>query len=190
MNIMKTKILKLESLFVTIVLILVSLNAASQDNRISRQEKKEARRDRQYLNFQAVDSMLQSKSFVLEADFLENQYGNRIPVLSNLNFIIVDSTRAVLQTGSSTGAGTNGVGGATAEGSLQGMKIVKDNKNLNFSLRFTVVTNIGVYDVSMTINSSSYARATITGLTRGKLIYSGRIVTAYNSSAYKGRNSI
>jgi Domain of unknown function (DUF4251) len=187
---MKTIIFKLASLFLTIGLILISFNASSQDNRISRQEKKEAKRDRQFYNFQVLDSLLERRSFVLEADFLENQYGNRIPVLSNLNFIMVDSTNAVLQTGSNSGEGYNGVGGTTAEGSIERLKIVKDFKNLGFSIRFTVVTNIGVYDVSMTINSSNYARATITGLTRGKLVYDGRIETLYNSGVYKGRNTI
>jgi hypothetical protein len=73
---------------------------------------------------------------------------------------------------------------------LSSLKITKDIKNLSFFLRFTVNSEIGVYDVSMTINSNNQARATISGMTRGKLIYVGRIVTRYNSGVYKGRNSI
>lgn len=187
---MKTSILKLESLFLTTWLLLISLNSYSQDIKLSKQEKKEARRDKQNFNFQVIDTIIQSKSFVLEADFLENQFGDRRPVMSNLNFIMVDSSKAVLQTGSGIFSGYNGVGGTTAEGSLGGLKIVKNVKNLSFFLRFTVVSNIGIYDVSMTINSDRIARATITGLTRGKLIYNGRIESIYNSSVYKGRNSI
>jgi hypothetical protein len=49
---------------------------------------------------------------------------------------------------------------------------------------------IGVYDVSMTIDKNKQARATISGLTPGKLIYVGHIQTIYNSGVYKGRNSI
>jgi hypothetical protein len=70
------------------------------------------------------------------------------------------------------------------------MKITKDIKNLSFFLRFTVNSEIGVYDVSMTIDKNKQARATISGLTPGKLIYVGRIQTIYNSGVYKGRNSI
>ena len=86
--------------------------------------------------------------------------------------------------------GTNGVGGATAEGNISGLKIVKNLKNLTFYIRFSVLTYIGSYDVSMSINADWAARATITGLTRGKLVYDGRIKTIGNSGFYKGMNSI
>ena len=187
---MKTSIFKLESLFLAIGLFLISFSSNSQDNKLSRQEQKEARRDKQYFNFQVLDTILKNKSFVLEADFLENEFGNRRPVLSDLNFIKVDSSDVVLQTGSNYNMGFNGVGGATAEGNISNMKIVKNLKNLTFYLRFSVLTNIGIYDVIMTINSDRAARAIITGLTRGKLVYDGRIKTIENSGFYKGMNSI
>ena len=190
LSIMKTSILKLESLFLAIGLFLISFSSNSQDNKLSRQEQKEARRDKQYFNFQVLDTILKNKSFVLEADFLENEFGNRRPVLSDLNFIKVDSSDVVLQTGSNYNMGFNGVGGATAEGNISNMKIVKNLKNLTFYLRFSVLTNIGIYDVIMTINSDCVARATITGLTRGKLVYDGRIKTIESSGFYKGMNSI
>jgi len=190
LSIMKTSILKLESLFLAIGLFLISFSSNSQDNKLSRQEQKEARRDKQYFNFQVLDTILKNKSFVLEADFLENEFGNRRPVLSDLNFIKVDSSNVVLQTGSNYNMGYNGVGGATAEGNISNMKIVKNLKNLTFYLQFSVLTNIGIYYVSMTINSDCVARATITGLTRGKLVYDGRIKTIESSGFYKGMNSI
>jgi hypothetical protein len=190
LNVMKTSIFKLESLFLAIGLFLISFSSNSQDNKLSRQEQKEARRDKQYFNFQVLDTILKNKSFVLEADFLENEFGNRRPVLSDLNFIKVDSSDVVLQTGSNYNMGFNGVGGATAEGNINNMKIVKNLKNLTFYLQFSVLTNIGIYYVSMTINSDCAARATITGLTRGKLVYDGRIKTIESSGFYKGMNSI
>jgi len=187
---MKTSTVKLSSLFLTIGLLLVSFNSNCQDIKLTRQEKKDAKRIVQYANFQALDSMLERKSFVLEAYFLENQYGNRTPVSSILNFIKLDATDVVLQTGSNRNNGYNGVGGATAEGSLTNLKLEKDLKKLNFSLSFTVVTNIGVYDIYMTINSNGDARATISGLTPGKLVYDGHIESLNNSGIYKGHNSI
>src|ERR1035437_1952206 len=183
---MKTSILRSESLFLIIGLILISFNSYSQNVKLSKQEQKEANRDKEYFNFQVLDTILENKSFVLEADYLENQYGNRRPVLSDLNFIKVDSSDAVLQTGSNVYLGFNGVGGVTAEGNIKGLEIVKNLKNLSFNLKFTVISNIGIYDVYMTINSDRIARATITGLTRGKLVYDGRIKTIYNSRIYKG----
>jgi hypothetical protein len=190
MKAMKTLILKQGGFLMMIGLFLISLNGSSQDNKLSKEEQREARKAERLLNFQALDTLIENKSFVLEADYLENQYGNRIPVLSNLNFIMLDSLKAVLQTGSNFRTGTNGVGGATAEGRIDGLKIVKNQKNLSYFLRFSVSTEIGMYDVSMTIFSDNRATATITGLTRGKLVYDGRIQALYNSSVYKGRNTI
>jgi hypothetical protein len=189
-KVMKTINLKIENLFLAIVLSLISFNSNSQDAKLSKQEQKEAIRNIKYIDFQVLDTILENKSFVLEADYLENQYGNRRPVLSDVNFIRVDSSDAVLQTGSGIYMGSNGVGGVTAEGNIKGLKIVKNFKNLSFNLSFTVVSNIGIYDVYMTINSDRIARATITGLTRGTLIYDGRIETINNSRVYKGSNSI
>jgi hypothetical protein len=187
---MKTLVFKLEKLFIATMLILISIMGNSQDTKLTKQEQKEAKRDKQYFNFQVLDTLLRNRSFVLEADFLENQYGNRKPVMSNINFIMVDSLRAVLQTGSNSNFGLNGVGGTTAEGNISGLKVTKNEKNLSFFLRFTVNSNIGIYDVTMNISCNNTARATITGLTRGKLVYDGRIQTLYNSGVYKGRNSI
>jgi hypothetical protein len=190
MKIMKTLILKTDGFLLMIGLFLISLNVSSQDNKLTKEELREVRKAQQLMNFQSLDTLIQNKCFVLEADYLENQYGNRIPVLSNLNFIMLDSLKAVLQTGSNFRAGTNGVGGATAEGRIAGLKVVKNQKNLSYFLRFSVSTDIGMYDVAMTIFSNNHATATITGLTRGKLVYDGRILALYNSSVFKGRNSI
>ena len=190
LNVMKILNLKLERVMLLLGLIFISYSSYSQDIKPSRQEQKAAKRDRQYYNFQVLDTIIQNKNFILEADYLENEFGNRRQVLSNVNFIKIDSTEAVLQTGNNTGMGFNGVGGATAQGTIQGLKIDKNLKNLSFYLRFTVVTDIGIYDVAMTINSDRYARATITGLTRGTLVYVGKIENSDASGFYKGHNSI
>lgn len=180
----------MERLFLVTGFLLISVIGISQDNKLTRQEQKAAKRDKQYFNFQVLDTLLKNRCFVLEADFLENQYGNRRSVLSNINFIMVDSLNAVLQTGSNNSYGFNGLGGTTAEGSISGLEIVKNEKNLSFFLRFTLNSNIGIYDVSMNIFSDNRARATISGLTYGKLVYDGRIQTLYNSGVYKGHNTI
>ena len=186
---MKTSIFYAGRMIIGIGLFLISFTGNSQE-KLSREEKKEIKRDKAYYNFQVVDSMIENKRFVLEADYLENKFGIRHPVSSLLNFIRVDSNDAVLQTGSDMYQGYNDLGGVTAEGSIQGLKISKNMKDLSFFLRFTVMTNIGIYDVAMTIHSDKYARAEISGLGPGKLIYSGRVLNPWESKAYKGRNTI
>jgi hypothetical protein len=178
-----------EALFLTIGLCLISLKSNSQDIKQTRQEQKEAKRAVMALNFQILDTLIQGKDFVLKADFLENQYGDRVPVASALNFIRVNSSKAVLQTGSNTRIGFNGVGGITAEGGIERWEVNKDFKHLNYTLQFGVVTNIGFYDITMMIGADNHARAIISGLSRGKLIYDGHLETVDNTNIFKGQNS-
>jgi hypothetical protein len=86
--------------------------------------------------------------------------------------------------------GNNGVGGVTAEGDISGLKITKNPKSLSYFLRFTIVSQIGTYDVEMTVYSDKHAHATISGLQPGKLNYDGKLRNLYESRAYKGMNSI
>lgn len=176
-------------MFLTFGFCLIPYKSNSQEIKLSRQEQKEARKTALYANFQSLDTLLGNKTFVLEADFLQNQYGGPIPVTSLLNFIKVDNPRVVLQTGNNVTQGYNGVGGVTAEGDIQNWKITKDLKRLNFRISFSVTTNIGSYDVFILIGANNTASATITGLTRGRLTYQGNIVAIYNSVVYKGQKT-
>lgn len=162
----------------------------SQDNKLTRQERKEARETELQMNFNILDSLLNTRTFVLQADYLQNRYGDRIPVMSNLNFIKVDRTNGVLQTGNSVNLGYNGVGGVTAEGAIDSWKVYKNAKKLSYVVHFSLLTNIGHYDVIMTISSNTRASATITGLYPGNLTWDGRLVTIDNSRVFKGRETI
>lgn len=162
----------------------------SRDTKLSRKEKKEARRAELYANYQAIDTLLQRKQFVLEADYLQGKYGSEIPVTSTLNFIKVDSPLVVLQTGANSSFGYNGVGGVTAEGNISNYKVTKDPKRLNYVVMLTTTTEIGTYDVILRIGADATARATITGLSSGSLTYRGNIVATYNSRTFKGQKTL
>jgi hypothetical protein len=171
-------------------ILMNSFSGFSQEVKLTKQEKKALRKAESELNFQILDSLLNSKRFVLVADFLQGEYGDRIPVVQSLNFIKVNVTTGVLQTGSNTGTGSNTVGGVTAEGTLGAMEIIKDKKSLSYSVRFSISTQIGHYDVSMTVSSGNYASATITGLTHGNLTWEGHLESIERSRIFKGLDSI
>ena len=84
----------------------------------------------------------------------------------------------------------NYVGGVTAEGSIGKYQVYKDHKKMSFTLQFSLLTNIGPYDVTMTVMANASARATISGLGRGKLTWDGHLETIENSRVFKGQNSI
>ncbi|MGE5419584.1 MAG: DUF4251 domain-containing protein [Chloroflexota bacterium] len=164
----------------------------SNEKKITKKEQKEARKAELYQNFKAIDTLLQNKTFVLEAEFLQGRYGSQVPVSSNINFIRVHSPSVVLQTGTNNyvGTGYNGLGGITAEGSLNNYKVTSDKKHMNHTVWFSTTTQVGTYDVLLRISANASATATITGLSRGSITYRGNLVAPYNSRVYKGRNSL
>jgi hypothetical protein len=150
---------------------------------------KGARDSTEVRKFEMTKSMLEQKNFVLEADYLGNKYGDRVPVSSTLNFISVDSTNSVLQIGRNTGMGYNGVGGVTAEGNITRYQVQTDKKHNSFYVSFSVTTAIGNYDINMSVGSDGYASAVLTGIGSGQLVYTGYLVPLEDSSVYKGYNT-
>ncbi|MGE5406802.1 MAG: DUF4251 domain-containing protein [Methanosarcina sp.] len=191
---MKAFASKLGIVLLTLGILWTPYMASSQDfqnnTKLTKKEKKEARRAELYANYQAIDTLLQRKQFVLEADYLQGKYGSEIPVTSNLNFIRVDGSNAILQTGANTSFGYNGVGGVTAEGNLVNYRVSKDPKRMSYVVMFTTTTHIGTYDVILRISADATARATITGLTNGSLTYRGNLVATYNSRTFKGQRTL
>jgi hypothetical protein len=187
---MKTIKINIVSLFWILFFSWVSLNSSSQVVKLSRQERKEVKKAQMAENFRILDSLISARSFVLEADNLENKYGDRAFVPSNLNFIKVDKSTGILQTGSSSGIGYNNVGGVTAEGNIESWKVFKDTKKLTYRLQFSLLTNIGHFDVFMTVAADNYATATITGLGSGRLTWDGHLKTIDSSRVFKGMNTI
>jgi hypothetical protein len=187
---MKTMKMNMVSLFILTGFLGISLNSNSQDITPDKQDRKEARKAQMNYNFIVLDSLLESRRFVLEADFLQSKYGYMVSVTSTLNFVKVDDTEGVLQTGSESRQGYNGVGGVTAEGSIGDFKISKDFKHLSYVVTFNLLTNLGIFDITLNVSSDNNATATITGSTSGRLTWNGHLVKLNNSSVFKGQNTI
>jgi len=187
---MKTLRFKTVSLFLIAGLIWSFQNSYSQNVKLDRQERKEVRKAQRASNYYLLDSLLNARNFVLVADYLKNQYGDMAPVSSTLNFIKINGNYGVIQTGSNFSRGYNGVGGVTAEGNVGNWEIFKDPEKYFHRLRFTLITNIGHYDITMTVSSDNRASATVSGLWRGRLTWDGHLETAGNSRVFKGHNTI
>jgi hypothetical protein len=150
--------------------------------------RKQIRQERLEADYQRTKAVVDSMQFVLEADWLGSQWGEKIPVVSSLNFIMLDSVEAVIQTGNNFAVGRNGVGGTTATGKVTKMVINKNDKKKTLSVRLDVATTIGYFNIFMDITSSGYATATLSGMSAGKLIYYGKIIPLEDSFSYKGRS--
>ncbi len=161
-----------------------ALNNNNSDAKNQSKAEKEAALMQQYN--QLVD-LIESRDYVLEADFLSNQYGTRVLVNSTINFIKVDDGKAVIQVGSDWGVGPNGVGGVTAEGQISRYEVKANDKKKSVSVSMNVMTNLGVYDVHMSVSAGGNSFATVSGLRRGKLNYFGDLIALESSRVFEGQ---
>jgi len=149
-----------------------------------KKDEKKAEIDRQY---KQTTLLLEGKKFVLEAQFLKNNKGERVNVVSNLNFISIDSLSGVIQLGSNNRFGYNGVGGITVQGRIISWKFEKDDTRKNFYLTMTIQGNVDIYDISMSFDYSGYGTATLNGINTGKLTFEGNLLSREETTTFKGQ---
>lgn len=183
----------------TVLIILLAITpltmVQAQNNMLSKKElkqlakedKRAKQRAEQEEQAKLIKLLLEQKKFVLEADYLSNNRGERFIVNSTINFIAIDSTNGVLQLGSNFGLGYNGVGGITVEGIINKyeLRVKEGKKGDSFYLSIMLMSSLGTYDVLFSISTSGKADATIRGNTAGSLTYSGNIESLEESLVYK-----
>jgi Na+-transporting methylmalonyl-CoA/oxaloacetate decarboxylase gamma subunit len=131
--------------------------------------------------------MVHQQQFVLEADYLSDKYGQRVPVTPTINFVMVDSVAGTVQFGSAEAIGYNGVGGVTVDGRVTKYEYsVIGKKEDSYSIRLILMSSIGTYDITLMVNSQGYADASIRGNWSGQLNYHGKLVPLTLSRVYKG----
>jgi hypothetical protein len=158
-----------------------------KNERDLKKELKKARRDSIANNdYQKLCNMVDSSAFVLEADYLVTQRGYRVQVSTDLNFIMIDSTYAVMQTGSNTAVGYNGMGGITVEGKVTSWKVTKDDKNKSLFIKMEVMSDMGVFSILIDVSSSGRASGRLTSLWPGQLTWDGYMVPLEPSKTFKG----
>jgi len=175
-----------------IVLLLLSsffLTTTAQEKnkkRLTREEKKELKRQQREEAEKLVSAMIEARQFVLLADNIRNRQGRTYPVSSNINFVLVDSTKATFQFGSVSIIGINGVGGVTIDGNITHYDVKKYEKSGAYYIKMTISASTGFYDIRFNITSTGVADAEIVAMSNRRFEYSGRIVPINKSRHYKG----
>jgi hypothetical protein len=176
---------------------LAVLNAFAQEEnsvdsettkKLTREQKSEQRKIEAEETAKLVDWMVMHKKFVLEANQVSNQTGERIPVSARINFIAIDSNKITIQLASMSGiGGYNGMGGITTDGTISQFKIGKIGKKSNgYTIQVLAMTSIGSYDIFFSVSPNSNADASIGGNWGGKLNYHGFIIPLEKAKIFKG----
>lgn len=183
----------MKRVLIFVLAMLLTLPAFTQElskkerKQLDKELKKEQKAEEAAQNAAVVDAMVVYNRFVLEANTLKDKRGNSLQVSSNINFIASDSISGVIQVGSNTYIGRNGVGGVTVEGSITDYKYSKNEKNGSYSITYYLRTPVGSYDVRISVYSDGRADADVSSTTWGdKLRYSGYLVPPGISRVYKG----
>lgn len=130
----------------------------SVDNKTSKKLTRQQRLEKRKLDEEAtakvVDWMVNHRQFVLEADYLSNQTGNRVVVSNRTNYIAIDSNKITIQLASFSGiGGSNGMGGVTADGTITKFDVKKMGKERNtYAIQVLTITHIGSYDIFFTVS--------------------------------------
>ena len=163
-----------------------------EQRKLAREHRLAERKAEEEKNSKITLYLVQNHRFILEADYISGNTGRRYTVNSKLNFIMCDSVNAVIQLGSPTGIGYNGIGGITIDGRVTKYELKeKQNKKglTNYSITLYVTSSLGVFDVQMWVSPSGSASATVRGNFAGAVTYSGKLVPLGQSHVYKGMSS-
>lgn len=179
---------------ITILIIaLLTLPAFAQElssreqRKLQKQLKKEQQADELAQTSAVVAAMVEQAAFVLEAHTLRDKRGQSVQVTSSLNFIAAESDEGIVQVGSNTGFGPNGVGGITARGKVVDYKATQNERSGSYSISYTLQTPVGTFDIRLTAFPNGRADATLSNATMGgRLTYSGNLVPPGMSRVYKG----
>lgn len=182
----------------TLTVILLALGFTLQANaqetlskaeirRFQKEQKKLEKEREAELKAEITKQLVNTQQFVLEADWLSDRYGNRVPVTSTINFIMVDSTEGVMQLGSAHTYGYNGVGGSTIEGRISRYQVKMMGKRKEaYSIRWSLNTALGTYDISLVVSGNGSADATIRSNWSGSINYHGDLVPLAQARIFKG----
>ena len=136
--------------------------------------------------YRLMKELLESKSFILSADYVYKRYDSREEAYSDINFIKVDSSTAVIQTGAAHKFESNRVGGFTEKGKITQWKLNEITKKEAIVLSVHVIAKTGTYDVRFYVNANNRATAYVSGTGSRQLVFEGYLSPLEGSAAYEG----
>lgn len=183
-----------KSVITLILTVVLGFNLFSQD--ISKEEwKKMSPKERKgYKEKVLIENrtrtlqILSSQAWVLEANTLQDRYGETYILNPSLNFVGVAGDKSTIQLGENGEIGLNGVGGITLDGNVQKYELTEGKKtNSPMSINLQVVgSSSGFVSILVNVSPDGSASATVTDVQGNRLTYRGQIKALGESTVYKG----
>jgi hypothetical protein len=187
---MKTLIILMSMLLVVGAFPAVGQESKATEEKLTRQEKKELKKQREQEQLEEMIALLNEKYWVIEAHTVFDRSNNSFQISPTLNFVAVNGDKGVIQLGFNNLIGWNGVGGVTVDGQITKYEIKEGKKNQSpqATLRFQGKGGVGSALLVVTVNSYGQATARVSGDFGGRLTFQGQMVSLDKSRVYKGQS--
>jgi hypothetical protein len=175
------------------ILVFTCLSPAQETPKdtLSRKEIKKRQKEEKELlrqkQFEHMSQLLENRTFVLEAEYIQDEWLNRFSVSSVINFVMVNADTLIGQFGAISAAGENGTGGETGKGIITTYKLSKKEKDRSFFLAIGIVMPTRHIDIYIDIDASGAARADVVFYAHNHWIYDGNIVSMKDTKVVVGR---
>ncbi len=186
---MKKLILILFALGMSISLLEAQDQASADSNVINNQkERKEVRKQLNKLkaeaNLKRLDTLVNNMNWVIEANTIFNRDNMAFVVNPTLNFVSLRDSTMVIQFGSNSRVGNNGVGGLTLQGRVTQYKV---NKSKNIFIKCDMLSSLtGNSDVFINVYPDGRATAKFQDNWGNRYTFDGYLVPAEESRVYQG----
>jgi hypothetical protein len=181
----------MRAIVVCIIVLLNSITSsiAQEENKLSKKEKKELKRQQMEGQRQAILDLLESRTWVIEAHTVYDRYNQSYQLNPSINFVGVKENEGALQLGFNGLIGWNGVGGVTIDGQVTRYEVKDGQKDNTPSvvLRFQG-RGVGFATINVTVNISGQATARVSGDFGERISFSGVIKSLEESIVYKGQS--
>lgn len=165
---MKKSTFKINTVFLILGLCCISIIGNSQDSKLNRQEKKEAKKAERLKDYESVGDLLESRRFLFESDRAQGSTGAKV-----YNVIHIDGSRIVVRcedpkntSGRFTGALDNSTPdtsprtGIFFEGDIGDWEISRSSKTLSYSVRCEATNEnyVGTaYEITIKVSANKSA---------------------------------
>ena len=162
-------------IFLVVVCLGVFYVGNSQDIKSSRKARKEVRKNEMILNYDAFGASIESKKFLLEIENIQYHGHTEKKMNPMENFIKIDSSSCVWRSESDDIPTDLMKKVSKVVGSIDGWKLEKNIKHLEYFLQFRMFTDNGLYRVTVNFYPDKTFSGTINGI-RDTFNFYGRFV--------------
>lgn len=158
-----------------------------EQKKIEKLNRKEAREQQYEKNKEHFLSLVNDKTFVIEANTLHGKYMNRYEVTPSTNFVKIEGKSVTVQTAGGFNPGYNGLGGVTIDGTITSYEVREREKDqsINLFIHFSS-TAIGHASLSIDIAPDGNASARISDNWGRRVLFRGDFVGLDRSRVFEG----